>query len=85
MSRLRQWLAGDRPAAPRLTAQQAVDLARAAAASHALAHTLRLATLRTDAGRLVWDVGSDGIGRTLLVTLADATGEVLSIRELGLR
>lgn len=85
ISSIMKWLSRNRPVTPSLTAQQAVALAQAAAAKHAMADSLKLAILRVDTGRPVWHVGSDAVGRTLVVSIDDATGTVLKISESGLR
>ena len=81
MTRDRSWLAwllNLPPRAPRtrLTADEAVAIAAEATDVVALGRTLPVASAHEQDGRVVWTVGSGGIGAQWWVEVDDATGAV---------
>ena len=85
-SRLQDALLGRvTPPKTRLSSAQALERARAAAATEPLVEYLSNAFVETRDGALVWVVTTTTRGRSLEVHIDDATGDVLAVRSLGLR
>jgi hypothetical protein len=70
---------------PRLSAQQAVELARVAAASDPRHEDLSMSTVQDRSGTLVWIVSTPTIGNTLEVEIDDATAQILHVLRRGSR
>jgi uncharacterized membrane protein YkoI len=81
-----RWLSG-RSSNPqtRLTADQALAIARSATPNDALSRHLGLTTVKERSGSVVWIVSSATVGQMLEVSIDDATGEVLDVRHVGVR
>jgi uncharacterized membrane protein YkoI len=69
----------------RLSEEEVVAIARKAASGQPSCEYLGLVTLEENAGVLIWTVGSATIGSALVVWIDDASGEVLEIKQLGVR
>jgi|APLak6261673822_1056097.scaffolds.fasta_scaffold00580_4 uncharacterized membrane protein YkoI len=69
----------------RLSEQEVVAIARKAAAGQPSCEYLGLVMLEENEGVLTWIVGSATIGGSLEVWIDDASGEVLEIKQLGVR
>ena len=69
----------------RLSEQEVVAIARKAAYGQPSCEYLGLVMLEENAGALTWIVGSATIGSSLEVWVDDASGEVLEIKQLGVR
>lgn len=81
MTRRRSWLAWllnlpPRPLATRLTAAEAAAIAAATPAVLELRQPLSIASAHEAQDRVVWTVGSGGVGAQWWVEVDDATGEV---------
>jgi uncharacterized membrane protein YkoI len=74
-----------KPPKTRLSEQEVVAIARKAAAGLPNCEDLCLVMLEENAGALTWIVGSATIGGSLEVWVDDASGEVLEIKQLGVR
>lgn len=83
---LHRWLVGPRNGRPtRLSRDQALAIARRAAASDPLASRLGAAILEERSGRRLWSVRSATVGLVLVVTIDDATGAVVEMERFGVR
>jgi hypothetical protein len=69
----------------RLSEDEVIAIARKAASDYESCEYLGLVTLEENAGTLIWTVGSATIGSALVVWIDDASGEVLEIKQLGVR
>jgi uncharacterized membrane protein YkoI len=69
----------------RLTADQALAIARSATADDSLSRHLGPVKLEDRLGAPIWIVSSATIGRMLEVSIDDATGKVLEVRHSGVR
>lgn len=90
IERLAQWLRfGERgaqhPPKHRLSKDQAILIAQRGASAYPNCDDIRLVTREpTDDSRL-WVLCSATVGRNLQVSVDDSTGDVVEIRELGIR
>jgi uncharacterized membrane protein YkoI len=75
----------EKPVHSRLSREEAVAIARRAAANDPMSQDLSMAMVREQSGKVVWIVCSAAIGRTLEVTVDDASGDVLDVRRVGVR
>lgn len=69
----------------RLSADQALAIARSATSSDAMSRHLGPTTVEKRSGSVVWVVSSATVGRMLEVLIDDATGEVVEVRHVGVR
>jgi uncharacterized membrane protein YkoI len=69
----------------RLSKDEALAIARKAASVYPNAEELYLVSLEEKAGVLIWIVSSTTVGRTLFVKVDDASGDVIEIKQVGLR
>jgi hypothetical protein len=69
----------------RLTRQEALEIAVRAAAGNTLVEYLTLVSSELRAGSPVWIVSSVTRGLQLVVTIDDASGEVLGVETIGVR
>jgi hypothetical protein len=69
----------------RLSAEQAIQIARAAAQHEPFCSELTMTTVRERDGALVWSVGAAIVGKSLRVEIDDATGKVLGVFSGGVR
>jgi hypothetical protein len=69
----------------RLSREEAVLIARRAAAAESLSESLSMVDLQDRSGGAVWVVRSATVGLVLEVSVDDASGGVLEIRHLGKR
>jgi len=70
------------PPQTRLTAVEAIALAKQAARDHWLRDSLKVATADTIAsGRVVWIIETGGVGSFLRLVIDDATGDILDRQE----
>jgi len=82
----RRWFGcAQRKPPTRLSADDAVAIARTAAAGEPLCDQLAMTLVQERPGGTVWIVGSAGVGYSLEVTIDDASGRVLEIKHGGLR
>lgn len=70
---------------PRLSAAQAIAIAETALDGSVLVAPLSHAVVEDQDGALVWTISPIVLGRQPLVQVNDATGDVLSVRWVGLR
>jgi uncharacterized membrane protein YkoI len=68
-----------------LSEHEVLAIARKAASGYPSCENLSLVMLKENGGALIWIVGSATIGRMLEVWVDDASGEVLEIKQLGVR
>lgn len=81
-----RWLSGKASnIQTRLSADQALAIARKATSSDALSRHLGPTTVEERSGSVVWLVSSATVGGMLEVSIDDATGEVLDVRHVGVR
>jgi uncharacterized membrane protein YkoI len=59
--------------------QQAVEIAQRAVAGQPFAHLLTMASIKEEAGKLTWIVGTAGVGSTMAVCVDATSGEVVKI------
>jgi hypothetical protein len=86
LSWLRQWFGEDDAVhSTRMTPPEVIAVAKEAAKGEPLHERLQHAKVREQSGTLIWYVSSDGKGATLIVTVDDATGEVLETALRGVR
>jgi len=76
---------GQKPLPTRLSAEQAIELARAAADSDPRRDLLTMTSVRERDGARIWSVSSATVGSALVVELDDATGEILRVYNVGIR
>jgi hypothetical protein len=69
----------------RLSREEALAIARHAAAHDSLAPQLALTTIELRAGLPVWIVSSASVGQVLEVSIDDSTGHAFQVQRLGLR
>lgn len=80
-----RWLSGKPNIQTRLSADEALAIARSAASNDAMSQHLGPTTVEQRSGSVVWIVSSATVGRTLEVLIDDATGKVLDVRHVGVR
>jgi uncharacterized membrane protein YkoI len=69
----------------RLSAEQALAIARSATSNDALSRHLGPTMVEQRSGAVVWIVSSATVGQVLEVSIDDATGEVVDVRHVGVR
>lgn len=69
----------------RLSAEQALLIARQAINQPMISATMTRATTNKQDGKVIWAISAVLLGRTPLVEVDDTTGAVLSVRWVGLR
>jgi acetylglutamate kinase len=81
---LNRWF-GRSHTSTRLSQEQAVQIARQAAAGQLNCELLGLATVEEQNGKRIWAVSSATIGSSLLVRIDDESGDVLEVKRQGVR
>jgi hypothetical protein len=76
---------GPRPLPTRLSSDQAIAIARSAAADDPDRDLLTITTVERRSGKAIWIVSPASMGRRLVISIDDATGEVLDKQHLGVR
>jgi hypothetical protein len=82
---MRRWFSPAREAKTNLTAAQALQIARDAAASDPMGELLSITMLKERDGKPAWLVASATVGASLEVWIDDETGRVLELKHVGLR
>ncbi len=83
---LARWLGkSPQPIPTRLSSDEAIAIARRAAADDPLGEDLTMATVEQRSGNAVWIVSPAVVGRHLVILIDDATGNVLEKKHVGLR
>ena len=80
-----RWLRGEPNIQTRLSADEAIAIARSATSDDLMSRHLALTTVEERDGAVVWIVTSSTVGQMLQVIIDDATGKVLDARHIGLR
>jgi uncharacterized membrane protein YkoI len=81
-----RWLSGKASnIQTRLSADQALAIARSATSGDALSRHLGHTVVEERSGSVVWMVSSATVGQMLEVSIDDTTGEVLDVRKFGVR
>lgn len=81
-----RWLGKSTQSSPtRLSSDEAIEIARRAAADDPQCENLALAKMEMRAGNATWIISSATVGRMLEVWIDDTTGRVLEIRHIGTR
>jgi hypothetical protein len=73
------------PVLPRLTREQALELARSAAAGTPLAGQRTMTIIGEIEGRNTWFVRTPTVGSALVVTIDDESGTVKEMKRHGIR
>jgi hypothetical protein len=73
------------PAQSRLSSDEALAIARRAAAGDPLLEYLSLVKIEQRSGNATWIVSSATVGRMLQVSIDDASGNVLEMKHIGMR
>lgn len=83
---LNRWLSKkNKSAETRLSKDEVLAIARKAASEYPSGEDLNIVTLEQNAGVSIWIVSSATVGHTLVVWVDDASGDVLEIKQLGVR
>jgi len=83
---LARWLGKSPPPIPtRLSSDEAIAIARRAAADDPECDQLTIASVERRSGNAVWVVSPAVVGRHLVISIDDATGNVLEKKHVGLR
>jgi hypothetical protein len=72
-------------AKPRLEKNKVITLAREAASEYPNSEELSIVTIEERSGALIWIVSSATVGRMLQVSVDDASGEIVDIKQVGVR
>lgn len=81
-----RWLGKSTQSSPtRLSSDEAIAIARRAAADDPQCENLALAKMERRSGNATWIISSATVGRMLEVWIDDTTGRVLEIRHIGTR
>jgi hypothetical protein len=70
---------------PRFSRDKVIAIARKAAIEYPNGKDLNSVSLEENAGVLLWIVSSISVGCTLFVRIDDASGDVIEIKQLGVR
>ncbi|HEU5134303.1 MAG TPA: hypothetical protein VFU13_04085 [Steroidobacteraceae bacterium] len=76
---------GPQPPHTRLSRDEAIAIARRAAADDPQSAQLTIAEVRLQSGNAIWSVSAAEVGRHLVISIDDATGAVLEKKHVGLR
>jgi len=76
---------GPQPTPTRLSSDEAIAIARRAAADDPQGDLLTIAHAEQRSGNTIWIVSPAVMGRHLVVSIDDATGEVLEKKHVGTR
>lgn len=83
---LARWLGKGAPTIPtRLSSDEAIAIARRAAADDPQCEYLTIASVERRSGNAIWIVSPAVVGRHLVISIDDATGEVLEKKHVGIR
>ena len=83
---LARWLGkGPQPIPTRLSSDEAIAIARRAAADDPQRENLTMTRVERRSGKATWIVSASVVGRHLVISIDDATGEVLEKTHLGTR
>ncbi len=69
----------------RLSKDEVLNIAREAASEYPNCEDLNIVTLEQQSGASIWIVSSATVGRTLQVSVDDTNGDVLEIKQIGVR
>jgi len=74
-----------KPIPTRLSSDEAIAIARRAAADDPQCEDLTIASVEQKSGKAIWIVSPAVVGRHLVISIDDATGQVLEKQHFGTR